>query len=261
MLSATVNYRLLTENMPKTLERTAAKPDVARPTEYYLKNINKIKTIDEFLANDRIFSYAMKAHGLSDMTYAKAFMRKALEEGVDKETSFANKLVDTRYKEFVETYNFVRFGTATTSFDRAQQGAVDKYLRQTVEENAGLEDEGVRLALYFQRKAANIKSVYGLLGDTALLKVTQTVLGLSEATGAMNIDKQAAMISKRLKIEDLKDPEKLNKLLNRFTSLWEVQKSADMGASNSTAILFGGGGGIGISSGILASLQNLRLGG
>lgn len=260
MLSATANFRLITENITRTLERTASKPDVARQTESYLDKIGKVKTIDDFLANTELFSYAMKAHGLGDMTYAKAFMRKVLEEGITKSDSFANSLVDKRYRDFATTFNFAATGTATTSFEKAQQGTVDKYLRQTLEEDAGTQDEGVRLALYFQRKAEGITSVYQLLADPALLKVTQTVLGLSEATGAMDIDKQAAMISKRLDVEDFKDPAKLGKFLNRFTGLWEAQKAPDAAASSS-AVLIGGGAQFGISSSILASLQNLRLGG
>ena len=46
------------------------------------------------LADDRLFKYAMKAHGLKDMDYAKAFMKKALVEGIDDTDSFANKLSD-----------------------------------------------------------------------------------------------------------------------------------------------------------------------
>jgi hypothetical protein len=97
----------------------------------------------------------MKAHGLGDMTYAKAFMEKVLEEGVDA-ISFANSLSDKRYAEFAKTFNFKAFGEATTSFTKTQQGVVDKYLRQTLEEQAGDENQGVRLALYFQRKAETI---------------------------------------------------------------------------------------------------------
>lgn len=261
MLTATANFRLITENITRTLERTASKPDVERQSEYYLENIGKVKTIDDFLSNTRLFTYAMKAHGLSDMTYAKAFMRKVLEEGIAKSDSFANSLVDKRYREFAETFNFAATGTATTSFDKTQQGTVDKYLRQTLEEDAGAEDEGVRLALYFQRKAEGITSVYQLLADPALLKVTQTVLGLSEATGAIDIDKQAAMISARLDVADLKDPAKLDKFLNRFTGLWEAQKAPEFAANSSATMLIGGGAQFGISSNILASLQNLRLGG
>ena len=58
-----------------------------RETKYYLENIAKVKTIEEFVKNDRLFSYAMKAHGLEDMAYAKAFMVKALKEGIADPTA------------------------------------------------------------------------------------------------------------------------------------------------------------------------------
>lgn len=261
MLTATANYRLITQNMPRTLETTATRQDVARQTENYLEKIGDVKTIDDFLNDYELFNYAMKAHGLEDMAYAKAFMRKVLEEGIDKQDSFANSLSDKRYREFAETFNFASFNRATTSFDRAQQGTVDKYLRQTVEEDAGAKDEGVRLALYFERKAPKIESTLQLLADPALLKVIQTVLGFSEATGALDIDKQVAMIEKRFDIEDLKDPEKLDKLLTRFTAMWESQRDPGFSIGNASTFLIGGGVTFGIGGDLLASIQNLRLGG
>ena len=259
MLTATANYRIVSENLPRSLDRVADKPDVSRQTEHYLKNIGNVKSVDDFMSDDRLYRYAMKAFGLEDMTYAKAFMRKVLEEGTDKKDSFANNLADRRYREFAEAFNFQRHGAATTAFGRTQQGTVDKFYRQTLEEDAGAEDEGVRLALYFARKAPNVESIFGLLADPALLKVTQTMLGISEATGALDIDKQAAMFEKRIKVEDLKDPEKLQKLITRFTSMWEMQKgqSAVSGAS----ILIGGPMALGLSGDLLASIQNFRLGG
>ena len=259
MLTATANYRIVSENLPRSLDRVADKPDVSRQTEHYLKNIGNVKSVDDFMSDDRLYRYAMKAFGLEDMTYAKAFMRKVLEEGTDKKDSFANNLADRRYREFAEAFNFQRYGATTTAFDRTQQGTVDKYYRQTLEEDAGAEDEGVRLALYFARKAPNVESIFGLLADPALLKVTQTMLGISEATGALDIDKQAAMFEKRIKVEDLKDPEKLQKLITRFTSMWEMQKGPS--AASSASILIGGPIAMGVSGDLLASIQNLRLGG
>ena len=261
MLTATANFRLITENLPRSLQTTAERPDVARQTEYYLEHIGEVDSIEEFIADHRLFSYAMKAHGLEEMTYAKAFMRKVLEEGTDDQDSFANTLVDTRYREFAETFNFQRYGETATSFDRTQQGTVDKYYRQTLEEQAGQQDEGVRLALYFARKAPDIENTFELLADRALLKVTQTLLGLSEATGALDVDKQAEMISKRLDIEDLKDPDKLNQLLTRFTSLWEAQRQPNFSIGGSAPLLIGGGVTFGIGGDLLASIQNLRIGG
>jgi len=50
------------------------------------------------------------------------------------------------------------FWVTTTIFDRTRQGTVDAYVRQTLEEDAGARNEGVRLALYFNRKAGDIKA-------------------------------------------------------------------------------------------------------
>jgi hypothetical protein len=259
VLTTLASYAIIIADLPRSLSTTAAKPQVARETEHYLAHIEDVKSLDDFLADDRVFAYAMKAYGLEDMVYAKALMRKVLSEGIDKSDSFANTLADPRYREFAEAFNFARYGETTTIFDRTRQGAVDRYIRQTLEEDAGQQNEGVRLALYFERKAAGIASAYSILADPALLKVVQTALGISAATSAMDIDRQAEMIGGRLDIDDLKDPGKLASFLNRFASLWELEHAS--AASASPAVLFSQPLELGIGADLLASLQNLRLGG
>jgi hypothetical protein len=259
VLTTFASYQQIAGNLPRSLQVTAAKPQVARETAYYLANIGKVKSIDDLLANDRLFTFAMKAFGLGDMAYAKAFMRKVLEGGTDDSSSFANKLTDPRYKDFAAVFNFVRYGPATTAFDTSQQGAVDRYLRQTLEEDAGAQDEGVRLALYFQRKAPDITSPFGLLADPALVKFTQTALNIPAASSAMDIDKQAELIKQRLDIKDLQDPAKLQKLIQRFTALWDIQNQP--ATPSGPALLFSQPVEAGIGQDLLASLQKLRLGG
>lgn len=260
MVSTNLNYRLITRDLDRSLSNTARQPVVKRESEYYLANITKVKSMEDFLGNQRLYSYAMKAFGLEDMTYAKAFMRKVLTEGIDSNDSFANQLTDKRYREFAETFNFKSKGQATTAFDRTQQGTVDRYVRQTLEEDAGEQNEGVRLALYFQRKAPEITSVYSLLGDQALYKVIQTAFSIPASASTSDIDKLAAQIGKRLDIADLKDPKKLDQLLNRFTSLYELENPSFASAGNLTVQLFQSSG-VSISADLLASIQKLRLGG
>jgi hypothetical protein len=259
VLTTFASYQLINANLTRSLATTAAKPDVARATSYYLANISKAKTIDDFLANDRLFSFAMKAFGLADMTYAKAFMRKVLEGGTDDPQSFANTLSDPRYRDFADVFNFVRHGTATTVFDTVQQGTVDRYLRQTLEEDAGAQDQGVRLALYFQRKASGVTSPFGILADPALLKVVQTAFNIPAATSLMDIDKQAELISGHLDIKDLQDPDKVQGLIKRFTAMWALQNQP--AAPSGPALLFSQPIEAGIGQDLLASLQKLRLGG
>jgi hypothetical protein len=259
MTTTYTSYQLLAADLPRSIERVSQEPMVARETEYFRNTIGNIKSVDEFMADSRIYDYAMKAFGLEDMGYAKAFMRKVLTEGVSDPESFANKLTDTRYKDLATAFNFEAYGSAATSFDRAQKGVVDRYLRQTLEENAGAENTGVRLALYFERMAPTLENMYEILADEALGQVVRTALGLPAELAASDIDKQAALFEKNFAIEDFKDPAKLARFIDRFTTMWELENPS-YGAYDPAA-LFSSQSGYGISPELMLSINNLKLGG
>lgn len=258
MLNTYTNYQLIAKDMAKSIDRVEAEPTVKRDTEYYLENITKVKSIEDLMKDDRLFRYAMKAHGLADMTYAKAFMVKAMKEGIDDEDSFANKLTDKKYYEFVKTFDFVSFGATTTVRTRAQQGTVDMYLRQTLEENAGKQNEGVRLALYFERKAGDLTNFYEVLADPALSRVVRTALGLPDSFASADIDKQVKLFEEKIDIADFSDPEKLSKFLQRFTSLWELSNPSQGNAASQIGVLFAQPAEYGISTNLLFSIQSMR---
>ncbi len=258
MTTTYTSYQLITKDMTSSIERIAKKSDVSRDTEYYLSKIGDVKSVDDFMADTRLYNYALKAHGLEDMNYAKAFIRKVLTEGVASDDAFANKLSDTRYAELAKSLNFQAYGTAATSFTSAQKGVVDKYMRQTLEEEAGNENTGVRLALYFDRNASTIKSGMDILADEALGQVVRTALGIPSEVAASDVDKQAAYLEKVLDIEDFQDPEKVGKFLERFTAMWELENPSD---SYDPLTVFGASSGYGISSDLLLSLNSLKLGG
>lgn len=239
MLSTVASYKLLTQNIDKSLARVRAAPEVQRETDYYMATIGKIKTIEDFLANDRVFAYAMKAFGLKDMIYAKAFVKKVLTDGIDSANSFTNQLTDPRFKELATAFNFKSLGTTTTIFERTQKGVVDKYLQVQLEEQAGSSNEGVRLALYFRRKAPDITSAYSILGDSALYKVAQVALGLTASSNAGNLDMQAEIIKNKIDLENLDDPAVLNKFLTRFTTLWEVKNGTATATAPALTIIQG----------------------
>ncbi|MCY6382403.1 DUF1217 domain-containing protein [Hoeflea prorocentri] len=257
MVTTYINYQTITRDLDRSIEMVKQQPVTARETEYYLENISSAKTIDDFMSNDRLYNYALKAHGLEEIAYAKALIRKALTEGIDDPNSFANQLNDKRYRELVETFNFVRHNEITTIFTAAQQGTVDKYLRQTLEQNAGADNEGVRLALYFERNAPTITNAFEILADPALAIVARTILSLPPEFAGTNIDKQAEYFEEKIDFTDFSDPEKLNKLLQRFTSLWELENPS---TTVTAASLFSSSS-AGISSDLMLAINNLKLGG
>ena len=69
MLSTYLSYQLITRDMEKAIDRVEREPTVDRETKYYQENISKVKTIEEFVKDDRLFRYAMKAHGLEAVSY------------------------------------------------------------------------------------------------------------------------------------------------------------------------------------------------
>ncbi|WP_439529126.1 DUF1217 domain-containing protein [Pannonibacter sp.] len=261
MISTLLQYQMVTGNLNRSLKVTSQDPQVARESDYYMKTIDSIKSVEEFLDNDRVYAFAMKAMGLEDMTYAKAFMKKALVDGVDKRDSFANRLADKRYAEFVKVFNFSRYGPTTTTFSRTQKPIVDAYVRQTLEVKSGENNEAVRLALYFARKAGTLTNSFEVLADRALQQVVLTALGLPKEFAAANIDKQAALITNRVKFEDFKDPAKLDTFLTRFATMWDLQNGGPQAAVSPAVILNTGGTPGGIGQDLLARIQSFKLGG
>ena len=106
MLSTLASYQLISKNLTKWQAMTKAQPQVATATKYYQQNIGSVKSIDDFLKNDRLFDYAMTAFGLGDMSYAKGMMRKVLEGGITDKSSLANKMSDPKFKAFATAFDF-----------------------------------------------------------------------------------------------------------------------------------------------------------
>lgn len=372
MVSTYLSYQLINRDVGKAIERVESQPMVKRDTEYFMENIGKVKSADEFVKNTRLFNYAMKAFSLEDMAYAKAFMLKALKEGVSDPDAFANKLTDKRYAEFVRAFNFEahgenatthvaardntalnftnrvtiggtvqesaaakadtayykanigkvksaedlladtrlggyvlyafqlenegltrddlikvlnsdltdpesparkhenenvgkmaiafnfdKHGEKATTFIAARDTTVPQYSRQTLEANAGEQNEGVRLALYFQRKAPDIKNFYNVLSDKALSQVVRTALGLPESMAQADIDQQVKTFAKKMNIEDLQDPKKLEKFVNRFTTMWEISNPSTSVTSLATT-LFSPPQQFGISADTMLAIATLK---
>ncbi|MFN0191043.1 MAG: DUF1217 domain-containing protein [Aestuariivirga sp.] len=252
------DYKQLTKNLAATAKQVGSQANVKRLTTEYLKRITDVKSIDDFMNDDRVYSYALTAYGLKDMIYAKAFVRKVLTEGVDNPKAFSVRLADSRFREFAEAFNFARYGSATTSFDRTQQGTADRYIRSTLEEQAGTQDERLRLALYFQRKAPSITGAYGILADKALYTVVRTALGLPAAISSSDIDKQASLIGSKIDVADFANSEKLDKFITRFMARALADGSGLTGGSTVPAIALMQGVVSNVDSSTLMKIQTLK---
>ena len=137
---------------------TAAEPGVKSASAYYQANIGKVTSIQDFVGNYRLLSYALDAYGLGDQINAKALIAKVLEGGVTNPKSLANTLSDSRWKAFAAAFDFVGLGASFISSTSAVKTTTADYVEQQLESDQGAQDVGVQLALYFQRVAPTISS-------------------------------------------------------------------------------------------------------
>src|SRR5208337_12681 len=83
---------------------TAAEPGVKSASAYYQANIGKVTSIQDFVGNYRLLSYALNAYGLGDQINNKALITKVLEGGVSNPKSLANTLPNANWKAFATAF-------------------------------------------------------------------------------------------------------------------------------------------------------------
>jgi hypothetical protein len=234
MTTTTSAYLTVTQNLPRMQAMTAAQGAVKTASAYYAANIGKVTSIDQFVGNYRLLSYALDAYGLGDQINSTALIKQVLEGGVTNPNALANTL--PQWKAFATAFNFTGAGASSISTSTAITATQNDYVEQTLENDEGQQDVGVQLAMYFSRVAPNVTSSYGILADKNLLQVVETIFGLPTAFSSENIDVQAKAVSNLLNISDLQNPAKLKQLTERFTAAYDMTYGASSGSSSSLSV-------------------------
>lgn len=225
----------------------------------YTTAMQGVKTLDDFLSNRKLVDFVLQSKGIDPKDVDDDFMKKLFASDLSDPKSFANQQTDHRYIEIVTSFNFDAKGNIgqreTGIQDRHDINNTDYfYLQQTLESETGDDSAGARLALYFKRMAPTINTAYDILGDTALLEVFRTTFELPAEMSSMDLDKQKAIVEKKLNLEDLQDPDKLDKFINRFTVMYDLANDT---TSDPVLSLFGSSSG-GISADTLLSIAQLK---
>ncbi len=206
--------------------------------EYYKTQMETITTLDQFLADERLTSFVLEAKGIDPESVTSEELRQMFESDLTDSKSYVNTLSDNTFAEIVASFNFDSEGNLSSDpvGTIQQRGGtletVNKYLRQTLEEEQGDANEGVRLALYFQRMAPSITSAYDILGDDALLEFFNTAFSMSDYFSSQDVEKQASTVENFIDLEQLQDPEYVEKLVKRYTALYDTEN----GTTDSAAL-------------------------
>jgi len=182
MVTTYLNYNLINRDMAKSLKQVAADPIVSREVAYYKANIGKVKKADDLLGDYRLYSYAMKAYGLEDMTYAKAFMKKVLESDLTDTDSFANKLTDSRYKTFAASFNFSS-ATKVAQTGSQEDATIGLYSNSLTQEDSQVVED----TAYYNIQMDKVTTVDDFLNDSRLRSFALKGMGIDPNTSVTHL--------------------------------------------------------------------------
>lgn len=245
-------------------QQAAVRAQATKDASEYQQAITGIDSVSDLLANRPMVDFILLAKGLDPRKVSTEFLKNIFSSDLNNPKSFANTENDPRFAEIVASFNFDSKGNVARlpmmgpqKRDQFRETHAN-YVEQSLEQQQGDANPGVRLAIYFQRKAGDITSAYDILADKALSEVFRTTFDLPDSMAAMPIDQQAKFVDRFMKIKDLSDPAKVTKLLNRFSAMYDIRNSQSTGQGQSPLLNLFQGSGSGISDSTYLAIAKLR---
>jgi len=252
--------------MQTRYDNKAAKAGATDDMNYYTKTIQGVDSVDKLLSDSKLVKVMVGSYGLDPAKVTKEFLKKVFSSDLSDPSSFANTQPDQRWAQMAGAFNFdsktgkIATVDETGAMDRrARIATVDNYYQQTLETEAGDDNAGTRLALYFQRMAPTITSAYDILADQALLQFFKTSNNLPDGFSTLPIDTQAAKVKSVMNLKDLSDPEKVKTMVKKFTALYDIQNNTSTGAASALTVLTSSSSsGASLSADTLFTLSQLK---
>ncbi len=204
---------------------------ISREVEYFKENVHNALTAKDLTDDYLLRKVALGAYGLGEDLSKRYFIQKVLEGGSEDREAFANRLVDTRYRNLAEAFGYGNaLGTNVYQSDFANK-VIEKYQTQQFEEAVGQVDNSIRLALNFKREIGASTSDdiptdtgwYQVMGNTPLRNVLETAFGLPTSIGALDIERQLEIFKEKANakfgsesLTVFQDPENIDQILSDY---------------------------------------------
>jgi hypothetical protein len=106
------------------------------------------------------------------------------------------------------------------------QAVVQAYTEAQFQVMVGNSSNTLRQAVYAQQQMPKVTSWNQVIADRNLATVVQTVLGLPDSFGALDITQQNQVLNARMSLSTLQNPAKLGKMLNQFVAISQAQSQS-----------------------------------
>mgnify|MGYP003660407660 CR=1 FL=1 len=198
-------YKLSSALKEPHMKAFEAQPTVARDIDTFEEKIGEIKSVDDLMKNRTVLTMVLSAFQLESEIDKPAMVRKILTENPADKESLVNRLAEPRWAKLAGAM----YGLNSDPDFFQKQSNVDAilagYKTNEFEKFEGQNADGVREAMYFKRLAGNY-------------------------------EQQRDRLEKQIDIADFKDPEKIDKMIQRFLVYTEINNTDP--ASNPMLSLF-----------------------
>ena len=211
-------------------------------TIYYKSAIAKVTSASDLLSDPKLVAYLKTAYNIPAKT-TNATLLKVITSNIADPKSTANAM-GANYAQLAAALNFGTTGLiapqAVVAASRSQLNTINSaYIEQQMETEAGAQNPGIALALYFQANASKVTDAYSILADKKLTVIFQTMLNLPATASGADIDAQAKTITKNFNLADLKDPVKLKNLIQRFSVFYDLNPPKSTAKYTDASVLTG----------------------
>ena len=258
-MSGLAGWSFLQSTYGRQLETFSDSASVKNDRAYMSEKLSKPISLDDFMADRRLLRVTMTAFDLGGEEWKGGFIRKALEEAPNPESSFLTRLNNPAYTKFAETFAF-KDETLSLSADKIEQLG-DNFESAAFRLAVGDVDENMRLGLNYQQQIIDIAGTgssndaiaYRILGNVPVKTVLEKALNLPSDLSKQPIEKQAEILRDKLSsafgisdLSDLVSPDNIDAVIRRFHVMETINNGPSALTPGYTALtLLGGGQGFG----------------
>ena len=258
-MSGLAGWSFLQTTYSRQLETFSDSASVKNDRAYMSEKLSKPISLDDFMADRRLLRVTMTAFDLAGEEWKGGFIRKALEEAANPDSTFLKRLNNPAYTKFAETFAF-KDGTLSLEAEKIDQLGED-FETAAFRIAVGDVDENMRLSLNYQQKivdiagtgASNDAIAYRILSNVPVKTVLEKALNLPSDLSKQPIEKQAEMLRDKLssafgisELGDLVTPDNVDAVIRRFHVMETVNNGPSALTPGYTALtLLGGGQGFG----------------
>jgi len=202
---STTAWQLFIKDPQAQLTAFKKQPQIQKEIDYLKEKFSKFESVEDLTNDYRAMKVVLSAFQLEDEINFKARNEKIIEQpwqGEEAEDSLVNQLIDPRYMELAQTFDFQGRGNNVFISGPLLNEIIDRYVVNEFEKSLGETNPGLREAAYFARTVNGFSNTFQLLGNNALRAVIEGGLDLPDQFAGIDIDQQARVIEQRLDVED-----------------------------------------------------------